>query len=66
MNDLLTLNEVAAVLRVSKAHASKLARGHVHGIAPLPVLRLGRRVIIRRDDLFQWIAKNIPGSVRCD
>jgi|WetSurMetagenome_2_1015567.scaffolds.fasta_scaffold1470333_2 excisionase family DNA binding protein len=66
MNDLLTLAEVATMLRISKAHASKLVRGHVRGVTPLPAVRLGRRVIIEREQLFQWLSKNLPGSVRCD
>lgn len=60
---LLTLDEVAHELRVSKAHASKLARGLVRGTKPLPVIRLGRRVLVRRDDLFQWISAQSSGSV---
>ena len=54
----LTLNEVATVLRCSKAHASKLAAGRVKGVPVLPVIRLGRRVIIRRDALLDWLCAN--------
>jgi hypothetical protein len=64
MNDLLTLDEVATILRISKAHASKLIRGSVRGITPLPALRLGRRVIIERDALIHWISEHRNGSVR--
>jgi hypothetical protein len=64
MNDLLTLDEVATILRISKAHASKLTRGQVPGVSPLPAVRLGRRVIIQRERLFAWINQNLPGSVR--
>jgi excisionase family DNA binding protein len=63
MNDMLTLDEVATILRISKAHASKLTRGQVRGVSPLPAVRLGRRVIIRRDDLFHWLRNNVPGNV---
>jgi hypothetical protein len=45
----LTLDETAAFLRCSKAAVSNLARGKVRGVQPLPVVRLGRRVIVRRD-----------------
>jgi len=52
---ILTLEETAAFLRVSKAHASKLARGRVRGMKPLPVVRLGRRILIRREALLDWL-----------
>lgn len=62
---LLTLDEVATELRISKAHASKLTRGIVRGTKPLPVIRLGRRVLVRREDLFLWISDQCSGSVSC-
>jgi excisionase family DNA binding protein len=52
---LLTLAEVAATLRVSKAHVSKLINGRVRGTPPLPAARLGRRVIVRKESLEQWL-----------
>jgi excisionase family DNA binding protein len=52
---LLTLGEVAATLRVSKAHVSKLVNGRVRGTPPLPAARLGRRVIVRKDSLDKWL-----------
>ncbi len=54
---LLTLNETAALLRCSKAHASKLMRGKIRGLKPLPSIHLGRRVLVRREDLFHWISE---------
>ncbi len=49
----LTLPEVAAALRVSRRHLqSLLAKGE----GP-PVIRLGRRRIIRREALDRWLAK---------
>ena len=60
---MLTLDELAIVLRCSKAHASKITRGTVNGVLPLPVVRLGRRVIIRRDALFHWLSTQGSGSV---
>lgn len=60
---LLTLAETAAVLRVSKATASKLARGKIRGIKPLPAIHLGRRVLVRREELFLWLSQNSSGSV---
>ena len=52
---ILTLNEVAAELRCSKAHLSHIINGKVPGLPPLPVARIGRRVIIRRAVLLQWL-----------
>jgi excisionase family DNA binding protein len=56
--DLLTVAEVAAILHVSKAHICHLAAGRVHGCQPLPVVRLGRRMLIRRQSLMRWLADN--------
>ena len=50
----LTLEEVAEELRVSKAHTAKLAAGKVSGVPPLPAIRLGRRVLVRRSSLERW------------
>ena len=52
---LLTLAEASAYLRCSKAHVSNLIRGLVPNSQPLPVVRLGRRVYIRRDSLTQYL-----------
>ena len=58
---ILTLDEAASLLRISKAHASKLARGLVRGTKAFPVIRLGRRVLVRRDALFQWLSDRTSG-----
>lgn len=59
----LTLTETAAFLRCSKAHASKLAKGQVRGVPRLPVIRLGRRILIQKTVLLDWLSKNLQGSV---
>jgi len=56
--ELLTLNDVAEILRCSKAHVSKAVRGEVHGITPIPAIGLGRRKLVRRESLLQWIEAN--------
>jgi hypothetical protein len=61
----LTLDETAVFLRCSKAHASKLARGLVRGVPALPVVRLGRRIIVRREALLDWLCAQGTGSVVC-
>jgi excisionase family DNA binding protein len=60
---LLTLDEVAQELRISKAHVSKLTRGLVRGTKPLPVVRLGRRVLVRREDVFHWLSQVSSSNV---
>lgn len=52
---LLTINEVANILRCSKAHVSRLVNGQVGGTARLAAVRLGRRVLIRRETLDEWL-----------
>jgi len=51
----LTFTEAAAELRCSKAHLSHIINGRVAGLPPLPVARIGRRVIIRREALVKWL-----------
>jgi excisionase family DNA binding protein len=47
---LLLASEVAALLRTSrKSVYSMIERGQ------LPVVRIGRRVLIREDDLLEWL-----------
>ena len=55
MNGILTMSEVASELRCSKAHLSHIVNGKVAGLPPLPVARIGRRVIIRREALLNWL-----------
>ena len=52
---ILTLEETARFPRVSKSHASKLANGKIRGTKPLPFVRLGRRMLIRREALLSWL-----------
>lgn len=55
MNGVLTLAEAATELRCSKAHLSNIVRGKVSGLPPLPIMRVGRRVLIRSAALFDWM-----------
>jgi plasmid maintenance system antidote protein VapI len=56
--DLLTLDQVAQVLHISKAHVSKVITGRVDGCSPIPVLHLGRRKLVRRTTLESWMKEN--------
>lgn len=56
--DLLTLDQVAQLLHVSKAHVSNVIAGRVDGCSPIPVLHLGRRKLVRRATLESWMKEN--------
>ena len=51
----LTVIEVAAELRCSKAHVHHLIAGIVRGVRPLPSLWLGRRRLILRASFEEWL-----------
>jgi excisionase family DNA binding protein len=59
----LTVPEVARELRCSKAHVFNLIRGTVHGARQLPALWLGRRRLVRRSSLEEWIKENEHGAM---
>ena len=50
----LTVTEVAVDLRCSKAHVYNVIKGKVDGVRPLPVIRMGRRTLVRRSSLELW------------
>lgn len=56
--DLLTLTQVAELLRCSKAHVSKAVAGRVPGCPRIPAVSLGRRKLVRREALVSWIERN--------
>src|SRR5262252_1246662 len=51
----LNLAEAAALVRCSRAHLSNVVNGKVHGIPRLPTVRIGRRVLFRRESLESWL-----------
>ena len=55
---LLTLADAAEVLHCSKAHISNIVNGNISGCPPIPSVSLGRRRLIRRESLLQWIEVN--------
>ncbi|MBM3740939.1 MAG: helix-turn-helix domain-containing protein [Acidobacteria bacterium] len=54
-SEILTVKDVAIVLRCSKAHVSNIIRGKVPHLPPLPNVRIGRRVLIRDESLIEWM-----------
>ena len=53
--DVLTLPEIAAELRCSKAHVCKLMKGKVPNVPKLTHLSLGRRKVVHRRWLEEWM-----------
>ena len=53
----LTVSEVARELRCSKAHVHNIIAGKVPNLPPLPVLRIGRRTVIRTEGLQAWMSE---------
>jgi excisionase family DNA binding protein len=54
-NSVLTMREAAELLRFSKAHLSNVINRKVPGLPALPVVRIGRRLLVRRDALAAWL-----------
>lgn len=57
LNETLTISEAADFIRVSRRHLQKLM---ADGDGP-PVVQLGRRKIIRREALRQWLVSREGG-----
>lgn len=51
----MTVNEVAAELRCSKAHVHHLIAGTVRGTTALPSVWLGRRRLVLRASFEEWL-----------
>lgn len=64
--EILTVEEVAALLRVSKWHVYELAQQRTKSgdlrEHPLPCIRLGKAVRFRRSDLEAWIDQRAKSS----
>ncbi|MEO5923030.1 MAG: helix-turn-helix domain-containing protein [Bryobacteraceae bacterium] len=54
----LTITEIAKILRCSKAHVSNALKGKVPGIPPLTHFALGRRKLVKREWLDRWMEAN--------
>lgn len=51
----LNLAEAARFVRCSRSHLSNIVKGKVKGIPRLPSVRVGRRILFRRESLEQWL-----------
>lgn len=57
-DEILTIAEVAAELRCSKAHVYNAINGKVAGVSRLPAIHMGRRKLVRRGALERWKREN--------
>ena len=57
-SSILTVKEVADILRCSKAHVHNAIHGKVNGLPKLTHLSLGRRKVVRKEWLDQWMEAN--------
>jgi excisionase family DNA binding protein len=57
-SEILTIHDVAEILRCSKTHVSNVINGKVAGVPKLTHLSMGRRKLIRRAWLDQWMEAN--------
>ena len=62
--DVMTVAEVAADLRCSKAHVYNAINGRVAGVTALPAICMGRRKLVRLTTLEVWKAANEPALGR--
>lgn len=57
-SSILTIKDVAEILKCSRAHVSKVINGLVPGVGRLTHLAVGRRKLVRREWLDQWVERN--------
>jgi excisionase family DNA binding protein len=55
---ILTIREVAEVLRCSKTHVAHMINGQVCGVPKLTHFCMGRRKLVRREWLEAWMEAN--------
>jgi excisionase family DNA binding protein len=60
----MTLAQAALYLRVSKAHLSNVINGKVPGVKPVRAFRMGRRLLIRREWIDEWMEFSNQGAFR--
>jgi excisionase family DNA binding protein len=58
LNHILTIEEVAETLRCSKAHVSKALSDRIPGVPRLTHFAVGRRKLVRREWLDEWLEAN--------
>lgn len=56
--EILTIKDVATILRCSKAHVTNVLYGKVRGVPRLTHVNLGRRKLVRREWLDKWLEES--------
>ena len=57
-DDVLTIQQIAAILKCSKNHVSKILNGQIAGVPVLAHFVMGRRKLSRRDWVAEWMESN--------
>ncbi|MFL6449461.1 MAG: helix-turn-helix domain-containing protein [Bryobacteraceae bacterium] len=57
-DDVLTIQQIAAILKCSKNHVSKLLNGQIPGVPVLAHFVMGRRKVSRRHWVAEWMESN--------
>lgn len=64
IDPILTAEEVAEELRISKSQVHKLLRGEVKEGRALPYLAVGRRKVVPRSVLERWKQENLSDRIQ--
>jgi excisionase family DNA binding protein len=65
-NTVMTLKQAASYLQISKAHLSNVVNGKVPGVKPVRSFRMGRRVLIRKSWIDEWLENaNVTAAREC-
>jgi excisionase family DNA binding protein len=64
-DEILTLNEAARFLRISRRHLVNILKGRVKGAPPLAYVRAGRRILFRRSTLAAWLILSERRTMKC-
>lgn len=56
-DEVMTVSEVAELLKCSSVHITRLCKGRVPVKVPIPFFRFGGRVSFRRDSITEWMKK---------
>jgi hypothetical protein len=63
IDSILTADEVAKELRISKSQVHKLLRGEVENVKPLPSISVGRRKVVPRSALERWKRESVSDMI---
>jgi excisionase family DNA binding protein len=58
----LTIRDIASILKCSKTHVANVINGKVSGIPRLAHIAVGRRKLVRREWFHQWLEES---KARC-